>query len=229
MTIANRRLSTLGALLLTLVASSLSASAQATTPPTPFDRFISHFDVGVVGAGQFTNSTSGLNYLNQQVALSPSNTLGAIVDIRYTVSPRVGLVYNYGYARYVDNYTISDTSKSPIAATNSILGVQSKVSEFSLGYVGHFGNIFDLQPFISLGGGVLAFRPTSGGGQGLPGESRGMAYGAVGVEKLVTEHFGLRLQYREIFFGAPDFNTNYLANGARSYTVEPSAGFFIHF
>lgn len=229
MTIANRRLITLGALLLTLVASSLSASAQATTAPSSFEKFIGHIDLGVSGMGQFTNTTSGLNYLHQQVALEPSNTLGALVEIRYIASPRIGVVYNYTYARYVDNYVITNTSASPINTSGQILGVQTRVNEYTLGYVGHFGDLFGLQPFISAGGGVLAFRPTPGGGLGLPGESRGMYYGAVGVEKLVTEHFGIRAQYRQIFFGAPDFNTNYLANGARSYTVEPSAGFYIHF
>jgi hypothetical protein len=226
MMIATRRLCTFGALFLSLLAWS-AASAQGVVAPSAFTVFLQHFDLGVSGMGVFTGSTSGLNYLQQQTQLTPSNTFGALIEVRYIASPKVGIVYNYTYARYVDNFNITDTGNSPKNATSSVLGIQSRVNEYSLGYIGHLPNYFELHPFVSVGGGVLAYRPTPGGGLGVEGESRGLAYAALGIEYPVNEHLGLRVQYRQTFFGASDFNENYLANGARSYTAEPSFGFYL--
>ncbi len=223
---AFRRLCTFGAL---LSLGTLAASAQ-TTAPTASDKFFAHFDLGISGSGEFTPNTSGNTYLPQSVQLSPSNTLGALVELRYTVSPKIGLQYNYSYARYVDNFTINNTTGTPINQVPYIVGVQTKVTEYTVGYVGHIPNYFGLHPFVGAGGGLLAFRPTKGGGQGVQNQVRGAIYYAVGVEDTVfSEHFGLRVQFRQLYFGAPDFNENYLANGQRSHTTQPTAGFFLRF
>jgi hypothetical protein len=241
MMIATRRLCTFGALLLSLAAVPRSASAQAVIAPSPFEVFLSHFDLGVSGSGEFTNNTSAPNYLKQQVALSPSTTVGVLVELRYTVSPRIGVQFNYDNVRYTDNYTITNTTSSSLGALPLVLGVQTKATEYSLGYFGHFGHFGVLRPFVGGGGGVLGFRPTSGGGDGLPGLSRGAAYYNVGADITLVEasnadtgarfadRIGARVQFRQVFFGAPDFNTNYLANGARSSTIEPSVGFYLRF
>jgi hypothetical protein len=111
-----------------------------------------------------------------------------------------------------------------------ILGVQSKVTEFGLGYVAHGPKLFGLQPFGGAGVAALQYKPTAGGGEHLPEQVRAGFYYAIGLEESVfSEHFGLRVQFRQLFFGAPDFNQNYFATGARSMTTEPVAGFFVRF
>ena len=235
MTIATRRPSSFGALLslLTLFAAGVftaAASAQATTPSTPVEVFLGHIDLAISGAGEFTSSSSGQNYLAQNVSLIPSNTLGALVELRYTRSPRIGAQFNYGFARYTNNYTVSNTSASPKNATPLSLGAQAQAAEVTLGYVGHLPDVLGLHLFVGAGGGVLAFRPTRGGGDSLPGESRGVAYYAVGLEQpLYGENFGVRVQFRQMFYGAPDFNTNYLADGQRSSSSQPTAGLYLRF
>jgi hypothetical protein len=232
MMIANRRLCIFGALFLSLTAFSIAASAQTTAAETPLDKFAAHFDLGVSATGEITSNTSGPNYLNQQLALAPSTTVGALVELRYTRSPRVGIALNYGFARYTDNYTFTNGNNTPSGTFQGALGIQTQAAEYTLGYVGHFGEFLGIiHPFIGLGGGVMAFRPTPGGGSGLHvGESRGLAYYAVGAEApLLGDNFGLRVQFRQQFFGAPDFNQNYLANGARSSTIQPTVGFYLKF
>lgn len=201
------------------LATSASLSAQA-AQTTALDRQLARIDLGVSGIGVFSKNTNGPNYLGQTVNLVPSNTFGPLIQIRYTRSPLVGFEVNYAFPRYTDNYTYS----------GFILGAQSQHAETSLGYVAHIGNFLGLQPFVGGGAGGLAFRPTKGGGQGLPTQVRLVYYYNVGAETLVYgSHFGLRAQFRQLFYGAPDYNQNYLASNQRSITSEPSAGFFIRF
>lgn len=207
-----------GVALILALAAFHPASAQ-TAPVTALGRQLARIDFGVSGAGIFTKDTSGPNYLGQQVMLKPSTTFGPVLQLRYIKSPLVGVELTYGFPRYTDNYTYS----------NVILGVQSQHAETSLGYIAHV-NILGLQPFIGAGAGALTARPTPGGGQGLKTQVRFSAYYEVGAETLVYgSHFGLRAQFRQLFYAAPDYNQNYLSNGARSVTSEPTAGFFLRF
>lgn len=207
-------------LALALLTAAPAASAQDTTAQTPFDRFMSRVDLGVSGAGVFSTNTTAPNYLGQPVNLVPSNTFGPLIQINYTKSPLVGGQLNYGFPRYTDNFTYP----------NVVLGVQSQHAEVTLGYVAHIGNFYGLTPFVAAGGGAIDFRPTKGGGQGLGSQLRGAYYYAVGAETLVYgNHFGLRAQFRQVFYAAPDYEQNYLASGTRQSTSEPTFGFFLRF
>lgn len=208
----------------------LTLAAAAQTAPTELDRQRERVDLGVSGVGVFSRNTSGVTYLPQIVSLHPSSTLGALVQIRYTKSPLLGAEFNYSYARYTENFTAANTAGTPNNATQFLFGAQTNVSEYTLGYVAHAGLHFGVHPFGGVGGGVIAFRPTAGGGQNLNSQIRGAAYYEVGAEApLVRDRFGLRVQFRQVFFGAPDYNANYLANNQRTISTEPAVGFYIHF
>jgi hypothetical protein len=235
MTIASRRLSprfslhrfkTCGAVLSALLCASLAHAQSATTP---LGRELEKIDLGVSGIGSFTPNSSGTSYLPQTIQQVPSNTLGALVELRYTHSPLIGVQFNYSYARFTENFTLSNTSTTPASQLPFTLGVQAKVDEFSLGYVAHGPTFFGLHTFAGVGGGGIEFKPTSGGGLDLPAQIRGAIYYQVGVDAELNEHFGLRGQFRQVFYGAPDFNQNYLATGARVSTTEPGVGFYLRF
>ena len=52
----------------------------------------------------------------------------------------------------------------------------------------------------------------------------------IGAETTVlSPHFGIRAQYRQLFFKAPDFLTNYLTIQQHTTTYEPGVGFFLRF
>jgi hypothetical protein len=181
-------------------------------------------DLAVNATGEITKSTSGPivistapNY-GQNLTLKPSSTVGYLVTLRYTAKSYFGLELNYDVARYSQNF-------SYIAG-----GVQNSATEYTLGYVAHPPHpIFNLHPFLAAGAGSIAFRPTSGGGQGLPVKARAAYYYAGGLEMPFNDYFGARLQFRQVFFLAPDFGQNYLTNLQRSDTVEPGFGFYLHF
>jgi hypothetical protein len=205
------------------------AHAQATGSNPELTKQLSRLDLGISGIGSFTKDVSGINQRDGvNVNQSASTTVGALVTIRYTKSPWIGGEFNYTYARYTQNFT--NATNSVITNQYIVGGAQTNASEYSLGYVAHPPHpIFGAQPFIAGGAGTTAFRPTSGGGQGLKTQARATYYYAVGAEKDVTEHFALRVQVRQAFFKAPDFGQNYLTIQQHTWTFEPGFGFVLHF
>lgn len=206
-----------------------AADAQATTGTSGLERQLDRLTFGVNAVGIITKDVSGTNYLGQPVDNNTSNTVGVLVDIRYTKSAWVGGEFNIGYARYTHNYT---TTAPPTIPSTSVpfLPVQSNSFEFTLGYVAHPPHpIGGMQPFFGGGGGLVYFHPTSGGGEGLPNQGAGAFYYTGGVEKTLMTHFGVRAQFRQLFYLAPDFYQNYLTTGKHTNTIEPGVGFYIHF
>ena len=212
------------AAVLAITFSAAVAVAQQDAPPTALQKQLDRVDFGVTGIGMFNKTVSGpilptgaSNY-GLSIIDSPSNTLGALVTLRYIAKPYVGAEFNYGYARYTENYS-------------NIGGVQTQATEYTLGYLvtpPHL--IFDFQPFASVGAGSIGFKPTPRGGQGLTIQARAVYYYNVGLQKeYFSEHFGLRAGFRQLFFLAPDYGQNYLTIKQRSMTSEPFAGFYLKF
>jgi hypothetical protein len=216
-----------------------SAYAQVTAPVTLLDRTLSHLDLGVSGVGEFTNTVTGTvippgsyNY-GTTLTQKPSTTLGALVTVRYTKSPLVGIELNYGYARYTQNFSVPAGQVSPLTGqpidTPIVGGAQTNASEYTLGYIAHTPKVLGIGTFVSAGAGATAFRATPGGGQGLPTQARATYYYDAGFESSISSHFGIRAQFRQVFFLAPDFGQNYLTIKQRQITTEPGIGFYIHF
>ena len=198
-----------------LLQLTIAAHAQA-LPTTKLDRQLERVDFAISGVGLFNSNTSGTNYLNQPLTDTPGNTLGALVTLRYTAKPYVGFEFNYGYARFNQNY-------------NTLGGVQSNANEYTLGYVAHTPKLFGFDTFVSVGAGTLAYKPTPGGGQGLLEQARAVYYYEVGGEDLVTTHLGLRAFFRQTNSLAPDFGQNYLTILKRTTSTQPGVGVYIHF
>ncbi len=224
MNIAFRRLCP-WAVVLTLASLAGVASAQA--PLSELDKQLSRIDLGVSGMGYFTRASSGKDdLLGNVVTDTPGNTLGALVSVRYIVKPLVGFEFNYNYARNVQTYTGTTIASGAL----NPLGVQVNASEYSLGYVVHTPRLFGIGTFVSGGAGSTAFRPSKGGGQGFQPQARATYYYNAGIEdSFLSPHFGLRASFRQAFYLAPDFETNYLRNHQRTFTTEPTVGFFLRF
>jgi hypothetical protein len=210
--------------ILFVLLASLSAQAQQVTF---LARQLDRLDVGVGGAAVFTKGVSGNNYLNQPVDLDASTTLGALVQVRYTKSPLVGLEFNYSYARFTENF--SGTPFGDSASTTGVFGVQTNASEYTLGYVAHLPSLLGFQPFAGAGAGATAFKPTPLGGQGLPERARASYYYDIGVDDQFNRFFGFRAQFRQVFYKAPDFGQNYLTINQQTFTSEPTVGVYVKF
>jgi hypothetical protein len=221
-----RRPSWVRSLLFCLLVATAGSAAKAQTSQNPaLDRQLHRLDVAVTASvvlGINSNGTAVINTVPTSVNLDPSNTVGPLVTVRYTVKPLVGFEFNYGYARFTQNFT-------PFGGTGETGGVQQNTSEYTFGYVAHFKPRHGITPFAGAGLGTLDFRPTPGGGEGLLPQARATYYYTVGGDYMLSEHFGARAQFREQFYLAPDFETNYLTIKAHTTTFEPGFGFFARF
>lgn len=225
------RLSCVFAVLLFAVAVLAGPTAQAQydspTIPGPISDVLSHVDLGIIGMGVINQSSSGPVKNSTQpsgntVSVDPGNTAGVLVSVRYTVKPLVGFEFNYGYARYNQKFT-------GVSGTPGVLGIQNNAKEYTFGYVAHLHTISGITPFLEGGAGTTAFRPTTQGGQGLLSQARATYFYSVGAESNLNSHFGLRAQFRQKFFLAPDFGQNYLTILKHTTSFEPGIGFFIRF
>lgn len=217
------RVSLAGATLLLLFPACI-AHAQQDKPETGLERQLHRLDFGIVAAGSFTSAVTGTNFSGTTATQTPitlteqpSNTVGALATIRYSKSPWVGLEFNYGYTRYTE-------------AFSAFVTPQTNANEYSFGYLVHPGTLLGIQTFASAGSGTLAFRPTRGGGEGLPEQARQVYYWQAGGESLLFDsNFGLRASFRQELFLAPDFEENYLRIKKRAITTSPTVGFYYHF
>jgi hypothetical protein len=213
------------------IASVSTSHAQATSagPTTPLKRQLQRLDLGVSGADLITKGVSGPNYVGNPVTLNTSSTLGALIQVRYVRSPLVGFEFNYGYARYTENFNFATTT--PFGPPAGPFPVQTKASEYTFGYVAHLPRFsyHGIQPFAGAGAGSTGFTPTPNGGEGLPTKARATYYYTVGAEDMLSKHFGVRLQFRQLFFKAPDFGQNYLTIQQQTITSEPTFGFYLKY
>ena len=225
------------ALLLCLLSftSNLAIAQSASTPPTAFEKQLNRIDLSVSAMGYLSTSVSGTNYTGVTFTQKPSNTVGELGTLRYVGKPWVGFEFNFGNSRYTQNFITThytNSSVCPNSQCNYLLGgAQNNVHELTLGYVAHPPHtIFGLQPYLGAGGGTMQFRPTPGGGQGLPRQWRAVYFYDAGVDEYFpSAHFGFRAGFRQLIYLAPDFGQNYLTITRRTRTSEPNFGFFLRF
>ncbi len=208
-------------------AAGLALLAAGASAQTKLQQQLSKIDLGLQGVGEFSSSTSGPVTIpannagagEPPVTISPSNTFGGLVTIRYTATPYMGAEFNGGYSRYTE-----DLSVQPLA-------IQTQADEFSLGYlINPPYTILGVRPYASAGLGGIRFAPTRGGGEGAPAQGRFAVYYNVGVQKdIVPGTFGVRAGFRQLFYTAPDFFQNYITINKRATTSEPMIGFYLRF
>ena len=207
------------------------ASPEA-TPITPIMKQFNRIDLAVSAAGSFSTTVSGIEQRDTTTShslltIKPSSTVGELVTLRYVAKPYVGFEFNIGNIRTTQNYTFV-----PPPSQNLLFGgAQTAVRELTLGYVAHLPfHPLGITPYAGAGGGTIRFKPTVGGGQGLPQQYRAVYYYNLGLEDdFPGSHFGARVGFRQLIYLAPDFLQNYLTITRRVSTYEPTIGFYLRF
>ena len=224
-------------LALLLAPAPLALHAQDAQPVTRLSRLLSHYDLGVAGTAFFTKDvtgtvaagTTGAPYSFTQ---SASSAAGVIATLRGQKSPYKGFELNYSYGRISEKYSCCNLNTTTGSSTTSTVPFQSQATanEYTVGYLARPAHpIFGFQPFVSVGAGVFAFKPTANGGQGLQTQARAAYYYSVGGEDMITPSFGVRAGVRQLFYKAPDFGQNYLKINKMTFTIEPEVGIFVRF
>lgn len=219
-----------------LVLPAVAFAQDEEHAPGVFARQLSKMDLGISASAIFNKTVSGTvdpksngtaSNLGQSLTDDPSNTVGALVNLRYTEKPLMGFEFNFLYSRLTENFCCS----VPInGAVGSNFGVQTQANEFSIGYlVQPKIDFFTLQPYASVGVGTTEFKPTAGGGLGEPKQARMTYYYSAGLQKDIMANFGLRVGFRQTFLMAPDYGQNYLSIYQHTNVIEPNFGFYVKF
>ena len=175
-------------------------------------------DVAVSVFAQYTNRSNG-----NSIRLDTTSSGGGMLS--YRQSPRwwFGYEINYGVTKYTDSYQ------------KGAYRVAHTTNEFTGAYLIKSPRYRGVQGFLTVGGGVIVHSPNSYGGPiafvpGTPStEANAMFTFSAGVQRDFTEHLGLRLQYRDDTYKAPDFGQVPLDLHRLRSSTEPSAGVYYRF
>jgi hypothetical protein len=170
-------------------------------------------DVAVGGFYQFTSNASG-----NGITDTASKSLGGEASFRHSFHWWLGYEAAYDYTRFSEFYT-----GQPFA-------YQHNLHAFSGSYYVHGPKALGIRPFAVAGISAVLFSPTLNGGQNVSWQARpGADFGAGINYPLLGSAIGLRLQYRGLYYKAPDFGLTPLTTNSYRLTSEPMAGFYIRF
>jgi hypothetical protein len=174
---------------------------------------LSNSDVSVDGFFQFSSTASG-----NGITDTPSKSAGGAASFRHSYHWWLGYEAGYEYTRFGETYT------------GQAFGYQHNTHEFSGSYYAHGSTTLGIQPFVTVGASAVIFSPSLNGGQNAAYQARpGVNFGAGVNVPLLTGHFGVRLQYRGVFYKAPDFGQAALTTNSYRETSEPMAGVYLRF
>ena len=185
----------------------LSPAAQA-------QKALTDKDLSVDGFYQMTSTASGNGITDKA-----SKSAGAAAYFRRSYHWWLGYEAGYEYTRYTDYYT------------GQVFGIQHNQHEFSGSYYVHGPHtIAGIQPFALAGVSALVFSPSLNGGQRAAWQARpGINYGAGINVPLLTSYFGLRFEYRGVYYRTPDYDRGNLTTNAWRNTSEPMGGLYFRF
>jgi hypothetical protein len=170
-------------------------------------------DVSVDGFYQFTSTASG-----NGISDTTSKSLGGEASFRHSFHWWLGYEAAYDYTRFSEFYT------------GQSFGYQHNLHNFSGSYYVHGPKALGIQPFAVAGVSAVIFSPSLNGGQNVSWQARpGANFGAGINYPLLGSAIGLRIQYRGVYYKAPDFGLTQLTTNSYRLTSEPMAGFYLRF
>jgi len=179
------------------------------------------FDVSGSFYEALTSSTSG-NGTKQ----TPTNTEGGMIEARYVKSSLAGFAFSYSYNRANQTFAPNGTACDFVCA-NPVTSLTASANEVALAWA----------PSMKIG----RIRPFAVGGLGffitVPGSTpygnntvvRPVYVFGGGLDFSLMSHFGIRVQYRDNLYKAPDLSALYPTTGAFTSSSEPMGGLFYRF
>jgi len=179
------------------------------------------FDVSLGATAVFSKKSTG-----NGTELVPTNSGAFLATARMRFTNRSSVALNFARTK---NSQIFDT-------TSFTYRVPVTISEFSGAYVFSFMQNERLEPFVFGGAAGLSFYANSSyadnSSQLLLGVTRqtqpALLYGA-GADYRVWRRVAVRLQYRGLFYKAPDFKGPNFFTGAKGHLAEPGVGVVLKF
>jgi hypothetical protein len=210
-----------------------TSDPQITQKKSPFDTTT---DVSLGVFGQLTptripittfSSTTG-SWV-QQTTQGTTPSAGVLGVFHQQFNPWLGYNVNFGYSRFTENYSMGyATTNSPGSLRQG--SIRTNMFELSGAYVVQGPHTPRFGTFAQVGGGVLPFLPTQNPSPGSVNFRAAMVFG-VGANYQLTQHLGLRAEYRGLFYKNPDFRVAGSLPVSKLFTVtsEPTISVFYTF
>lgn len=168
----------------------------------------------------FNASTSGV-----QTQQTTTNSSGGVAGWRQIRSPLFG--YEMSFSFNPENQTFSPAAVCGLLCRNTTTPLTVHVMEIAGDWIAS-ANFGAFRPFVLGGLGVMVFAPSANAIAPDTNTVARVAYlGGGGADIRLQPRFGLRLQYRESFYKAPDLLPVYPSTGKYTQTGEPMAGVYI--
>jgi opacity protein-like surface antigen len=174
--------------------------------------------------GAFSGTSNG-NGIQQ----SPSNSAGAMLEVRHISNPIVGYEGTYSFNRGNQTYVYSNPPSCPagLVPCDVPAAVSANAHELTADWIASL-KIANVRPFALAGVGLLLDEPSGGQANTNSATKPVFVYGA-GLDWGLVPHIGLRFQYRGNLYKAPDLTTLYTSTGAFTHTSEPMIGAYVRF
>jgi len=172
----------------------------------------------------FTSGTAG-NGTKQ----TPTNSWGAMIEARYLMKPLVGFGFSYSYNRANQSFAPNGTTYSTcqLACQNPVTNLRAFADEISLDWVPS-KQIGRVRPFAIGGIGFFITSPANSVYE-VNTVVRPVYVVGGGLDLAVTSHIGIRAQYRDNLYKAPNLSALYFPTGVFTSSSEPMGGLFYRF
>jgi hypothetical protein len=177
------------------------------------------YDLGLGGFYQVTHSSNG-NFIREDT----TESAGGLLSFRQPYRPWLGYEANLGYTSFSEAYN------------KGVVKVADHVTDFNLGYLLQSPTVYGVQPFVTLGGGIIVFSPTgtvtnlnSPTPTTLPYQLLPDFVYSVGLNYPMLSRFGARVQLRGLKYKTPNFHQDYLDTHTMRTTLEPTISFYYRF
>lgn len=185
-----------------------------------------------------TNSSSFVGDYRTQTTQGTSLSAGVLGTFHQSFKSWLGYNVNLGYSRFSENYSlghvfIANPTSYGIPGSNFSQGsIGTNMYEVTIAYAVEGPKTKRFATFAQLGGGGLWFLPTQSPSPYYEQVRAAMVFGT-GINYKLTEHLGVRAEYRGLFYKSPDF-AYYSGNAlpiSKFFTVtsEPTVSIVYHF
>jgi opacity protein-like surface antigen len=159
--------------------------------------------------------------IDQTPSNEASKSGGLLVGYSYQFSRWFEVEGDYGYSRNTQNFVTVGGPSSVQADLHEATGV----------LVAHIPiRVERVQIYGLGGGGAVTFNPTDKYiVTGADRQTRGAFVYGGGANFRVTNHFGVRAEYRGLLYKVPDFTIDSLNPDKFTHLAQPSAGFVFRF
>jgi hypothetical protein len=188
----------------------------APTAPDAHERF----DVGVSGFYQVTNASN-----SNSIREDTTESGGALVSFRQPWRPWLGYEADISYTKFYEAYN------------KGVVKVESNVTDFSFSYLLQSPVIYGVQPFLTLGGGIIVFSPISGTltnlnqtvPNSLPSQLLPEFTYSFGLKMPLFSRFGVNGGLRGLKYKTPDFHQVSIDARTLRNTLQPNIGVYYRF